>query len=117
MTPDYIRYNNNINNIYHDTNETNNIVINRMINNFNNHRIINRPIDQLLPNPVGIPIVDGYIFDGWDEDPMVVRGQLTNETNYHFGEELIPVGKPVTIGRPIFPRWAFDVCVICGIKI
>lgn len=124
MTPDYLHYNNNnINNIYtnnlYNINETDNIVnaINNLINNFNNHRIINHPIDQIIPIPVGIPVVDGYIFDGWDEDPVVVRGQLVNETNYHFGEEGIPVGRPVTVGRPILPSWGLDACIICGRKI
>jgi hypothetical protein len=105
MTPDYLRYNTNTNEVDNMSN-----VINNLINNFNNHRIINHPIDQIIPNPVGIPVVDGYIFDGWDEDPIVVRGQLTNETNCYFGEEVIPVGKPVAVGRPIFPSWALDVC-------
>ena len=72
---------------------------------FNNHRIINHPIEQIIPkNPVGIPVVDGYIFNGWDKDPVVVRGQLTNETNCYFGEELVPLCIPVAVGRPIFPR-------------
>jgi hypothetical protein len=111
MTPDYQRYNNLINDNLSNA-------INNLINNFNNHRIINHPIEQIIPkDPVGIPVVDGYVFNGWDEDPIVVRGQLINETNYYFGEEEIPVGEPATVGRPIFPPWALDVCVIIGRKI
>ena len=114
MTPDYLRYHN-YNNL---TNDNLSNAINNLINNFNNHRIINHPIEQIIPKyPVGIPVVDGYIFNGWDENPIVVTGQLTNETNYYFGEEEIPVGEPATVGRPIFPPWALDVCVIIGIKI
>ena len=116
MTPDYLRYYNGIINTINNNN-SNDIsnAINNLINNFNNHRIINHPIDQIIPkNPVGIPVVDGYVFNGWDKDPIVVRGQLTNETNCYFGEELVPMGKPVAVGRPIFPPWALDVCVIGG---
>lgn len=118
MTPDYLRYYNSnnintINNIRPNDNLSN--AINNLINNFNNHRIINHPIEQIIPkNPAGIPVVDGYVFNGWDKDPIVVRGQLTNETNCYFGEELVPMGKPVAVGRPIFPPWALDVCVIGG---
>ena len=109
--------NNNINNTYNNYNLNN--AINNLINNFNIHRIINHPIDQIVPcEPVGIPVVDGNVFNGWDEDPVVVPGVLTNETNCYFGEEEeIPVGKLVTIGRPIFPHWALDVCVIGGRRI
>lgn len=120
MTPDYLRYSNNYirtNDNYNNYNLTN--VINTLINNLNNHRIFNHPIDQIVSrDPVGIPVVDGYVFNGWDEDPVVVPGVLTNETNCYFGEEeVIPNGKPVTIGRPVYPSWALDVCVIGGRRI
>lgn len=115
MTPDYI--------INIRTNDINNQnltnAINNLINNFNNHRILNHPIDQIVTRvPVSIPVVDGYVFNGWDEDPVVVKGQLTNETNCYFGEEeVVPIGKPVTIGKPVFPSWALDVCVIGGRRV
>lgn len=124
MTPDYLRYSNNyiINNIrtndnYNNYNLTN--AVNTLINNLNNHRILNHPIDQIVQrDTVGVPVVDGYVFNGWDEDPVVVHGCLTNETNCYFGEEeVIPIGKPVTTGRPVFPRWALDVCVIGGRRV
>lgn len=122
MAPDYLQYSNyNINNIRTNDNINNDnlrIAINNLINNFNIHNIINHPVEQITPkNPVGIPVVDGYVFNGWDEDPIVVSGQLTNETNCYFGEELVPMGKPVAVGRPIFPPWALDVCVIGGRRV
>lgn len=136
MTPDYIRYLNNnirtndnnnlritVNNLINNYNSNNHYnftnLINNLINNLNNHRIIDHPIDQIVPRDrVGIPVVDGYVFNGWEEDPVIVRGKLTNETNFYFGEgEVIPIGKPVTIGRPVFPSWTLDVYLICGRRV
>ena len=104
MTSDYLRHNN---------------VINNLINNFNNHNVINHPIDQIVTlNPSGIPVVDGYVFNGWDTDFKLVRGQLTNESLYNSGEEeVVSVGVPIVVGRPIFPPWALEVCVMIGKKI
>lgn len=117
-----------------NTNETDNLVnaLNYLMNNFNNHRydlinpMINRMIDdrmnRVTPDSVGIPVVDGYItwqyvLDGWDEDPVVVCGQLVNETNYQFEEEAVPVGNLVTVARPILPRFALEVGVVYGRKV
>ena len=121
-----------------NTNETDNLVnaLNYLMNNFNNHRydlinpMINRMIDdrmnRVTPDsvciPSGVPVVDGYItwqyvLDGWDEDPVVVCGQLVNETNYQFEEEAVPVGNLVTVARPILPRFALEVGVVYGRKV
>jgi hypothetical protein len=111
MTPNYLEYFNNNNN--NNDNLTN--IINNLMYNFNNHNIIDNPIDQITPCPTnGIPVVDGYIFNGWDINPKIVRGSLINESVSYFNEEIIPVGSPVVIGSPIFPPWALDVCIIRG---
>lgn len=111
MTPDYLRYPNNYNNL--------NNVINNLINNLNNTNIINHPIDQIVPRvPVGIAVVDGYVFNGWDEDPIVVTGRLVNECPLFFAEAVsLPFCEPVAVGRPIFPPWALDVCPSEGVRI
>jgi hypothetical protein len=112
-----------------NTNETENLVnaLNHLMNNFNNHRydLINPMINRMINDrarPIGVPIVDGYItwqyvLDGCDEDPVVVCGQLANETNYQFEEEAVPVGNLVTVARPILPRFALEVDVVYGRKI
>jgi len=133
ITPDYRCYTNTMN-----TNETDNLVnaLNNLMYNFNNHRydlinpminrMINDRIDRVPPNPVGIPsgvpVVDGYItwqyvYEGWDENPVVVCGQLVNETNYQFEEEAVSVGNLVTVARPILPRFALEVGVVYGRKV
>lgn len=118
MTPYYLqRLNNyNINNINNINNYNLTNAVNNLINNLNNHRILNHPIDQIVSrDPVGIPVVDGYVFNGWDKDPAVVRGKLINECYCIFTRvDKIPIGEPVVVGRPIFPPWALDVCVIGG---
>jgi len=110
MTEDNLRYFNNYNYNYHYNLTT---AINNLIDDFNNHGILDHPIDQIIPRePIGIPVVDGYVFDGFDNDPIVVKGQLTNETNCYSGEEVVPVGEPVTIGRPVFSSWVLDLCYV-----
>lgn len=91
------------------------IVINNLNNNFNNHAIITHPIEQIVKiDSISIPVVDGYIFNGWDKEFVIIYGQITNESNWEFDEEIVPIGKPVVVGRPIFPPWALRVCVISG---
>ena len=92
------------------------IAINNIINQFSNHYVVNVPIDQIVSSvPICVPIVDGYFFNGWDEDYTVVSGQLTNEADFPHEEELLPIGRTVQVGNPIFR--ALDLCVISGQKI
>ena len=90
-----------------------------MINHFNNYRIINHPIEQIVSNnyTVGLPVVDGYVFCGFDNNPPIVTGNFSDDFNSISQEIGIPIGKPVVVARPVFPSWAFDVCVIYGRKI
>ena len=106
----------NINNYYNNNVEN---VINNLIDNFSNYNIINHPIDQIINNkyPRGVPVVDGYVFNGWDENPPVVLGRFSNDLNFVTHHENIPRGQSVVIGRPVFPTWALDVCVIGGRRI
>ena len=115
-----------------NTNETGSFAnaLDNFINNFNNHRydLINPMINRMINDRarpivyIGVPVVEGYItwqyvYEGWDEDPVVVCGQLANETNYQFEEEAVPVGNLVTVARPILPRFALEVDVVYGRKI
>lgn len=102
-------------------NENNNFVhnfIDHIMNNINLNNL-NINIDQIISRvSIGIPIVDGYIFNGWDKDPIIVNGTLTNEAfEYTTNEENIPVCEPVVIGRPIFPKDALNVCVMICTRI
>lgn len=127
MTPDYVAHTERINNILTEDfirNNYNNInlenAINNLINNFNTHRIINHPIEQIVTRkvPRGVPIVDGYVFSGWDVNPPIVSGRLVNDSpSFFVPEGEVSEGNPIVVGRPIFPAWAFDVCVIGGRRI
>lgn len=109
MTPEYYS---NVENRYNLTN-----AIDNMINNLINIGIVNEPIDQIISRySDGIPVVDGYVFNGWDENPVFVTGQLTNETVFHT-EEVIPICHPIVVGKPVFPEWALEVCFIYGQQI
>ena len=109
-----------------NTNQTDNLV--NVLDNFNNHcyYLINSMINRMINDrarPIGIPVVGGYllwqyVYEGWHEDPVVVCGQLANETNYQFEEEQpVPVGNLVTVAEPILPRFALEVGVVYGRKV
>jgi hypothetical protein len=79
-------------------------------------------IDRVTPDSIGIPVVDGYItwqyvYEGWNEDTVIVSGQLVNESNYIFQEEAVPVANLVTVARPILSRLALQVGTVYGRKI
>jgi len=97
-------YNNNVyQNIYQNNDNIIN-AINRLINDFNRHGIINHPIEQIVSRvPVGIPVVDGYILNpSSSEDHQEAFWWFSNESDCELGEEIIPVGNPVTIGTPVY---------------
>lgn len=118
ITDNIINFNRNVNNEYYYNRNIEN-AINNMINNFNNHRIINHPIEQIVSNkhPICVPIVDGYVFCGFDKNPHLVNGKFSNDMDFVSQETGIPIGEPVVIGRVVFPSWALNVCVIGGRRI
>ena len=106
--------NSNINNeYYHNYNLQ--VAINNMINNLNNHNIVNHPIDQIIYNkhPVGVPIVDGYVFCWFREDVPVVNGKFSNDYTRVPQETGIPCCEHVCVGRPLFrfPWRDEEICV------
>mgnify|MGYP000912626158 CR=1 FL=1 len=102
-TDNIINLNRNVNNEYY---------YNNLVNIFNN--IINQII---INHPVSVPIVDGYVFCGFDKNPPLVNGKFSNDMDFVYQETGIPRCKPVVIGRAVFPKWALDVCVIGGRRI
>lgn len=108
-TDNIITFNRNVNNEYYY-----NYNLENAINN-----MINHPIEQIVSNkhPVCVPIVDGYVFCGLDNNPPLVNGKFSNDLDVVSQETGVPYGKPVVIGRPVFPAWALDVCVIGGRRI
>ena len=86
---------------------------NLIINNLINRGTINHPIDQIVSNkyPVGTPVVDGYVFRGWDKNTQTVEGRLTNDFSSSEQTRGIPQCQPVVVGRPVLPSNALEVCV------
>lgn len=103
--------------LQNEINYFNHILNNINLNNINLNNI--NVIQNISRGSIGIPIVDGYIFNGWDKDPILVNGILTNEAfaEYTTSEEDIPVCEPVVIGRPIFPIDALNVGVMICTRI
>ena len=75
--------------------------INNIIDQFSNHSIVNNPIEQITTSAtIGIPVVEGYCFQGYSRNNIRVRGYPSENISYSV-RECVPVCEEVVVGRPV----------------
>lgn len=78
--------------------------VNNIIDQFTNHYIVNNPIEQITPcATVGIPVVEGQIFQRYSPNNKRVRGYPV-EDMFFLAPPGIPICEEVIVGVPIL--WA-----------
>jgi hypothetical protein len=94
----YNGYNDYLDSMYNRNMDT---AINNIIDQFTNHSIVNNPIEQITTSDtIGIPVVEGYCFQGYSRNNIRVRGYPCENISYSILEG-VPVCEEVVVGRPV----------------